>query len=114
MQIVNGITANTMLRNGFSADDIIHLGKICGLSYGNLCEYDRSFIEDLKDKNIFVFTDVNVNYDSIVNSYHMKFAYSNAFVSSHLIVLSGDFRDYREYCYTDNGDKKMLTPINNL
>ena len=111
MQIVNGITANKMLRNGFSGDDIIQLGKICGLSYGNLSDYDKSFLNDLRDKNVYVFTDVNIKYDSIVNGYHMKFAYTNAFVSSHLIVLSGDYRDNREYCYTDKGDKKMLTPV---
>lgn len=50
MQIVNGITANKMLRNGLNGDDIIHLGKICGLSYGNLSDYDKSFINDLKEK----------------------------------------------------------------
>ena len=111
MQIVNGITANTMLRNGFSGDDIIQLGKICGLSYGNLSDYDKSFLNDLKDKDIFIFTDINVKYDSIVNGYHMKFAYSNAFVSSHLLILSGDYRDNREYYYNDKGDKIILTPL---
>ena len=111
MQIVNGITANKMLRNGLSGDDIIHLGKICGLSYGNLSDYDKSFLNDLKDKNIFVFTDSIVKYDSIVNGYHMKFAYANAFVSSHLLILSGDYRDNREYYYNDKGDKIILTPL---
>jgi hypothetical protein len=111
MQIVNGITANKMLRNGFSGGDIIQLGKICGLSYGNLSDYDKSFLNDLKDKDIFVFTDNIVKYDSIVNGYHMKFAYANAFVSSHLILLSGDYRDNREYYYNDKGDKIILTPL---
>ena len=111
MQIVNGITANKMLRNGLSGDDIIQLGKICGLSYGNLSDYDKSFLNDLKDKDIFIFTDINVKYDSIVNGYHMKFAYSNAFVSSHLLILSGDYRDNREYYYNDKGDKIILTPL---
>ena len=112
MQIVNGVTTKRMLENGLSADDVIHLGKICGLSYVNLSDYDKSFLNDLKDKNIFVFTDSIVKYDSIVNGYHVKFAYANTFVSSHLIILSGDYRDNREYYYNDKGDKKMLTPIN--
>ena len=111
MQIVNGITANKMLSNGFSGDEIIHLGKICGLSYGNLSDYDKAFINDLKDKNIYIFTDTLVKYDTIVNGYHMKFAYSNAFVSSHLLILSGDYRDNREYYYNDKGDKIILTPL---
>ena len=111
MQIVNGMTANKMLQNGFSCDDIIHLGKICGLSYGNLSDYDKSFLNDLKDKNVFVFTDTIVEYDSIVNGYCMKFDYSNAFVSSHLIVLSGDYQDNREYYYSDKGDKIILTSL---
>lgn len=111
MQIVNGTTANKMLQNGFSGDDIIQLGKICGLSYGNLSDYDKSFLNDLKDKNIFVFTDFIVKYDSIVNGYQMKFAYENAFVSSHLLVMSGDYRDNREYYYNEKGDKVILTPL---
>ena len=111
MQIVNGITANKMLSNGLSGDDIIHLGKICGLSYGNLSDYDKSFLNDLKDKNVFVFTDSIVKYDSIVNGYHMKFAYANAYVSSHLLVMSGDYRDNREFYYNDKGDKIILTPL---
>lgn len=111
MQIVNGITANKMLRNGLNGDDIINLGKICGLSYGNLSDYDKSFLNDLKEKNVFVFTDTIVKYDSIVNGYHMKFAYANAFISSHLLVLSGDYRDNREFYYNDKGDKIILTPL---
>ena len=111
MQIVNGMTANKMLSNGFNGDDIIHLGKICGLSYGNLSDCDKSFLNDLKEKNVFVFTDSIVKYDSIVNGYHMKFAYSNAFISSHLLVMSGDYRDNREFYYNDKGDKIILTPL---
>lgn len=45
MQIVNGMTANKMLRNGLNGDDIINLGKICGLSYGNLSDCDKSFFK---------------------------------------------------------------------
>ena len=112
MQIVNGVTANKMLQNGFSGEDIIHLGKICGLSYGNLSDYDKSFLNDLKDKGIFVFTDTIVKNDSFITGYCMKSAYAHAFVSSHLLILSGDYRDNREYYYTDKGDKKMLTPYN--
>ena len=103
------MTANKMIQNGFSADDIIHLGKICGLSYGNLSDYDKSFLNDLKDKNVFVFTDTIVKNDVIITGYCMKFSYSHAFVSSHLIIFSGDYRDNREYYYNDKGDKKMLT-----
>lgn len=111
MQIVNGITANKMLQNGFSCDDIIHLGKICGLSYGNLSDYDKSFLNDLKEKNVFVFTDAIVKNDVIITGYHIKFSYANAFVSSHLLILSGDYRDNREYYYNDKGDKIILTPL---
>ena len=111
MQIVNGVTAKRMLENGLSGDDIIHLGKICGLSYGNLSDYDKSFLNDLKDKNVFVFTGTIVKNDVIITSYCMKSAYAHAFVSSHLIVFSGDYRDNREYYYNDKGDKKMLTPL---
>ena len=111
MQIVNGITANKMLQNGFSCDDIIRIGLLCGLSYSNLSDYDKSFLNDLKDKDIFVFTDSLIKNDDIITGYCMKFSYTHAFVSSHLIVLSGDYRDNREYYYNDKGDKKMLTPL---
>lgn len=111
MQIVNGMTANKMLFNGLNGDDILHLGKICGLSYGNLSDYDKSFLNDLRKKLIFVFTDIIVKNDSIVNGYNVKFAYSNAFISSHLLVLSGDYRDNREFYYNDKGDKIILTPL---
>lgn len=111
MQIVNGRTAKRMLDNGLSGNDILHLGSICGLSYLNLTDHDKDFLNDLKDKNIFVFTDSIVKHDSIVNGYHVKFDYAHAFISSHLIVLSGDYRDNREFYYKDNGDKTLLTPL---
>ena len=111
MQIVNGVTAKRMLENGLSGDDIIHLGKICGLSYCNLSDYDKAFLNDLKDKNVFVFTDSLVKNDVIITGYCMKFSYAHAFVSSHLIVLSGDYKDNREYYYNDKGDKILLTPL---
>ena len=111
MQIVNGVTAKRMLENGLSGDDIIHLGKICGLSYGNLSDYDKSFLNDLKDKNVFVFTNTIVKNDSFITGYCVKSSYTTAFVSSHLLILSGDYRDNREYYYNDKGDKKMLTPL---
>ena len=111
MQIVNGVTAKRMLENGLSGDDIIHLGKICGLSYGKLSDYDKSFLNDLRDKNIFVFTDTIVKYDSFIIGYYVKFPYAHAFVSSHLCIFSGDYRDNREYYYNDKGDKIILTPL---
>ena len=111
MQIVNGVTAKRMLDNGLSGNDILHLGAICGLSYLNLTDHDRDFLKDLKDKNIYVFTDEIVEPCSIVNGYHVKFDYANAFVSSHLLISSGDYRDNREYYYSDKGDKIILTPL---
>lgn len=111
MQIVNGLTAKKMLDNGLTGDEILRLGQLCGLSYGILSDFDKEFIKELKEKKIHVFTDTLVKYDEIVSGYHVQFAYSNAFVSSHLIVLSGDYRDNREYYYNNKGEKIILTPL---
>lgn len=109
MQIVNGTTAQKMLDNGLNGDDIIRLGVLAGLTHCNIKASDLSFIESLKDKNIYVFTSEKPRAADIVNGYHVKFNNSNAFVSSHLLVLSGDCNDNREYYYQDDGTKKMLT-----
>lgn len=108
MQIVNNKTVRTMLKNGFNGNEIIRLGSLAGRNYCSLSEDDKLFLTELKKKLIYVFTCDKPKSSDIVNGYHIKFEYASAFISSHLLVLSGDHLDNTHFFYDDNGKEKRL------